>query len=160
MKKISILLFCICAAPLAYAAGNGMSGTAGTISLPVTIAMDPCVLNVPTASNVNIKASELKSGTGAAIGQLDLTFTGCTVGEKVALTVTATSSKDAVEAYLAKTAGDLATATTNEAQITDLATTASTQTSVHYKIKAVDGKLSNEFVGDTTININVDYTYL
>lgn len=160
MKKISTLLLCICASPLAYAAGDGITGTAGTISLPVAIAMDPCVLNVPTASTVNIKASELKSGTGAAIGKLDLTFTGCTVGEKVDLTVTATSAKDTVEAYLAKSEGDLATATTNEAKITNLATAASTQTSVHYKIKAVDGKLASEFVGDTTININVDYRYL
>lgn len=160
MKKIPTLLFCICATPFAYAAGTGMSGTAGTISLPVAVSMDPCVLNVPTASTVNIKASELKGGTGAAIGQLDLTFTGCTVGEKIDLTVTATSSKDAVEAYLAKTEADLVTATTNEAKITNLATDASTQTSVHYKIKAVDGKLAGEFVGDATININVDYTYL
>lgn len=160
MKKIATLLFCLCAAPLAYAAGTGMSGTAGTIALPVAITMDPCVLNAPSASTVNIKASELKSGTGAAIGQLDLTFTGCTVGEKVALTVTATSSKDAVEAYLAKSEADLATATTDEAKITDIPTTASTQTTVHYKIKAVDGKVASDFVGDTTVNINVDYIYL
>ncbi|MGI3448244.1 hypothetical protein ACRQQF_02740 [Citrobacter arsenatis] len=160
MKRISTLLFCICAAPLTYAAGTNMSGTAGTLAIPVAIAMDPCVLSNPTASNVNIKASELKDGTGAAIGQLDLTFTGCTVGEKVALTVTATSSKDTVEARLADSVAGLASATTSDVTITDIPTTVTTQTTVHYKIKAVDGKKASEFVGDTTININVDYNYL
>lgn len=160
MKRISTMLFCICAAPLTYAAGTNMTGNAGTIALPVAIAMDPCVLSTPQANTVNIKASELKGASGAAIGQVTLNFTGCTVGEKVALTVTATSTKDSVEAILAETEAGLASATTNVATITDIPTTASTNTAVHYKIKAVDGKTASEFVGDTTININVDYTYL
>lgn len=160
MKRISTMLFCICAVPLTYAAGTGMTGTAGTIALPLAIAMDPCVLSTPQASTVNINASELKGGSGKAIGQVDLTFTGCTVGEKVALTVTATSTKDSVEAILAETEAGLASATTNVATINDIPTTAATNTAVHYKIKAVDGKVASDFVGDTTININVDYTYL
>lgn len=158
MKRISTLLFCICACPLAYAIEVGVETPVESIDIPIKVVLDPCVLDKPTLTTPTVNVNELRTGK---TGSVDLTFTGCTVGEKIDIKATATTSKTgSINAYLATKEGDLGTSNSNELTFTDVVTqSSSTTTPLHYVIKSGNDAKATDLVGDTTISIALTYTY-